>query len=74
MTSAAAAAPAGLQVKLHPFFANLDWTSLARRKATFVPQIEDECDTSYFHHKPISRRSGRAGGGGAVAHSSPKPR
>jgi hypothetical protein len=46
-----------LQVKLHPFFTGVDWTSLARQKAAFVPHLDDECDTSYFANKPVSRRS-----------------
>lgn len=45
------------EVKLHPYFRGLDWTSLARRKATFIPVLDNELDTSYFLPKPISRKS-----------------
>lgn len=38
----------GAEVKAHPFFDGLDWNSLLRQKAGFVPQLEDENDTSYF--------------------------
>lgn len=31
-----------------PFFAGLDFKSLLRQKAEFVPQLEGEEDTSYF--------------------------
>lgn len=41
------------QVKLHPWFAGLDWASLARQKAAFVPTLEHEYDTSYFAIKPV---------------------
>ena len=37
-----------LQVKLHPFFDGLDWCSLLRQKAEFVPVLEHDEDTSYF--------------------------
>ncbi|XP_034157434.2 microtubule-associated serine/threonine-protein kinase 1 isoform X2 [Pangasianodon hypophthalmus] len=37
-----------VEVKQHPFFADLDWNSLLRQKAEFVPQLESEEDTSYF--------------------------
>lgn len=42
-----------VQVKLHPWFAGLDWASLARQKAAFVPTLEHEFDTSYFASKPV---------------------
>lgn len=35
-------------MKQHPFFHNLDWNSLLRQKAEFIPQLESEDDTSYF--------------------------
>lgn len=38
----------GAEVKAHPFFARLDWNSLLRQKAGFVPQLDDDNDTSYF--------------------------
>lgn len=36
------------EVKDHPYFCGLDWTSLLRQKAEFVPQLDNEDDTSYF--------------------------
>ncbi|XP_013784068.1 microtubule-associated serine/threonine-protein kinase 2-like isoform X2 [Limulus polyphemus] len=36
------------EVKDHAFFASLNWESLLRQKAEFIPQLEDEEDTSYF--------------------------
>ncbi|KAM8960296.1 microtubule-associated serine/threonine-protein kinase 4 isoform 2-T2 [Pelodytes ibericus] len=36
------------EVKQHQFFCALDWNSLLRQKAEFVPQLESEDDTSYF--------------------------
>ncbi|XP_065834471.1 microtubule-associated serine/threonine-protein kinase 3-like isoform X3 [Oscarella lobularis] len=35
-------------VKAHRFFKNVDWRSLLLQKAAFVPQLENEEDTSYF--------------------------
>ncbi|XP_034395612.1 microtubule-associated serine/threonine-protein kinase 1-like [Cyclopterus lumpus] len=36
------------EVKQHPFFTELDWNSLLRQKAEFIPHLESEEDTSYF--------------------------
>lgn len=36
------------EVKEHLFFEGLDWDSLLRQKAEFVPHLEHEEDTSYF--------------------------
>uniref|UniRef100_A0A8D3D122 non-specific serine/threonine protein kinase n=1 Tax=Scophthalmus maximus TaxID=52904 RepID=A0A8D3D122_SCOMX len=36
------------EVKQHLFFKELDWNSLLRQKAEFIPQLESEDDTSYF--------------------------
>lgn len=36
------------EVKEHPYFCGVDWNSLLRQKAEFVPQIDHEEDTSYF--------------------------
>ncbi|XP_062412316.1 microtubule-associated serine/threonine-protein kinase 2 isoform X4 [Sardina pilchardus] len=36
------------EVKQHRFFTYLDWNSLLRQKAEFIPQLESEDDTSYF--------------------------
>lgn len=45
------------EVKLHPWFAGVDWPSLARQKVAFVPQPDCDTDTSYFSSKPVSQRS-----------------
>ena len=36
------------EVKEHMFFDGLNWESLLRQKAEFVPSLENEEDTSYF--------------------------
>ncbi|KAF4532795.1 hypothetical protein B566_EDAN002645 [Ephemera danica] len=36
------------EVKEHMYFFGLNWNSLLRQKAEFVPQLDDEEDTSYF--------------------------
>ncbi|XP_046356906.2 microtubule-associated serine/threonine-protein kinase 3-like isoform X5 [Haliotis rufescens] len=36
------------EVKEHLFFMGLNWESLLRQKAEFVPQLDDDEDTSYF--------------------------
>uniref|UniRef100_A0A914WKZ2 non-specific serine/threonine protein kinase n=1 Tax=Plectus sambesii TaxID=2011161 RepID=A0A914WKZ2_9BILA len=36
------------EVSVHPFFKGLDFNSLLRQKAEFVPRLENEEDTSYF--------------------------
>lgn len=32
----------------HIYFYGLDWNNLLRRKAEFIPQLENDEDTSYF--------------------------
>uniref|UniRef100_H3BYG6 non-specific serine/threonine protein kinase n=1 Tax=Tetraodon nigroviridis TaxID=99883 RepID=H3BYG6_TETNG len=44
------------EVKQHSFFRDLDWTSLLRQKAEFIPQLESEDDTSYFDSRARSDR------------------
>lgn len=39
------------EVKEHSYFIGLDWNSLLRQKAEFVPQLENDEDTSYFDSK-----------------------
>uniref|UniRef100_A0A0K0D470 non-specific serine/threonine protein kinase n=1 Tax=Angiostrongylus cantonensis TaxID=6313 RepID=A0A0K0D470_ANGCA len=39
------------QLMVHPFFNSLDFNSLLRQKAEFVPQLENDEDTSYFDSK-----------------------
>ena len=42
------------EVKIHIYFVGLDWDALLRQKAEFIPQLDDEEDTSYFDSKSIS--------------------
>ena len=39
------------EVKQHSFFTEVDWNSLLRQKAEFIPHLESEEDTSYFDSK-----------------------
>ncbi|XP_035526804.1 microtubule-associated serine/threonine-protein kinase 3-like [Morone saxatilis] len=41
------------EVKAHPFFQGLDWKNLLSQKALFVPQLENEEDTSYFENTSL---------------------
>ncbi|XP_060070360.1 microtubule-associated serine/threonine-protein kinase 3-like [Ylistrum balloti] len=36
------------EVKEHIFFSDVDWERILRKKAEFVPELEDEEDTSFF--------------------------
>ncbi|CAJ1075698.1 microtubule-associated serine/threonine-protein kinase 1-like isoform X2 [Xyrichtys novacula] len=36
------------EVRQHSFFAEVNWNSLLRQKAEFIPHLESEEDTSYF--------------------------
>lgn len=36
------------QVSAHPFFDPIDFATVLRQKAEFVPQLENDEDTSYF--------------------------
>lgn len=48
-TSISTDPPGGaFEVKQHSFFAEVDWNSLLRQKAEFIPHLESEEDTSYF--------------------------
>lgn len=41
------------EVKQHAFFTELDWNSLLRQKAEFIPHLESEEDTSYFDSESV---------------------
>lgn len=52
-----------MEVKTHAFLRDVCWEDLLRQKAGFVPQLEDEEDTSYFdtrqdRHKAASESEG----------------
>lgn len=36
------------EVKAHPFFKDINWDTLARQKAAFIPSPDGAHDTSYF--------------------------
>lgn len=36
------------ELKCHPLFDGLDWDNLQNQPMLFIPQPEDETDTSYF--------------------------
>lgn len=42
------------EVKEHVYFQSVDWNSLLRQKAEFLPQLANEDDTSYFDSKLFS--------------------
>ena len=51
----------------HSFLMDIDWNSLLRQKAEFIPQLDGDDDTSYFDREflslsPVSCNC-RAGGG-----------
>lgn len=54
----APSAGSAFEVKQHSFFRELDWNSLLRQKAEFIPQLESEDDTSYFDSRSKVKRSG----------------
>ncbi len=41
------------EVKEHVYFDAVDWNSLLRQKAEFVPQLSNDDDTSYFDSKSL---------------------
>ncbi|OMO98079.1 hypothetical protein COLO4_14149 [Corchorus olitorius] len=41
------------EVKQHPFFKNINWDTLARQKAMFIPSTDEAHDTSYFMSRYI---------------------
>ncbi|TNN58611.1 Microtubule-associated serine/threonine-protein kinase 1 [Liparis tanakae] len=45
------------EVRQHSFFGQVNWNSLLRQKAEFIPHLESEEDTSYFDSESASRGS-----------------
>ena len=41
------------EIKLHAWFQGLDWATLSRQKAAFIPALNNAYDTSYFLAKPV---------------------
>ncbi|GJQ99577.1 probable serine/threonine protein kinase IREH1 isoform X2 [Tanacetum coccineum] len=50
------------EVKQHPFFRDINWDTLARQKAAFVPSFESALDTSYFTSRYTWNTSEEHGG------------
>lgn len=46
-----------MEVKSHPFLNDVCWEDLLRQKAGFVPQLENEEDTSYFDTRQDQNKS-----------------
>ena len=36
------------EIKNHPFFKGIDWDNIGELKPPFVPQVENEIDTTFF--------------------------
>lgn len=45
------------EIKDHVYFHGIDWNSLLRKKAEFIPQLEHDEDTSYFDSRLTLIRS-----------------
>ncbi|XP_072535416.1 serine/threonine-protein kinase greatwall isoform X2 [Salminus brasiliensis] len=53
---------AGLkELKAHPFFAGLDWDNLQNQPMPFIPQPDDETDTSYFEARNAAQHLALSG-------------
>lgn len=53
---------AGLkELKAHPFFAGLDWDNLQNQTMPFIPQPDDETDTSYFEARNTAQHLALSG-------------
>ncbi|KAL6488330.1 hypothetical protein MHYP_G00020710 [Metynnis hypsauchen] len=53
---------AGLkELKEHPFFAGLDWDNLQNQAMPFIPQPDDETDTSYFEARNTAQHLALSG-------------
>ncbi|GHJ84254.1 hypothetical protein NliqN6_0656 [Naganishia liquefaciens] len=60
------------QIKSHPFFYGVDWTTIRNIDAPFVPNLKNQFDTSYFPTEDLDQvpdlpASARGGGGEAPA-------
>ncbi|KAK1795069.1 hypothetical protein P4O66_009917 [Electrophorus voltai] len=53
---------AGLkELKRHPFFVGLDWDQLQNQPMPFIPQPDDETDTSYFEARNTAQHLAMSG-------------
>ena len=48
------------EIKMHPFFADVEWNSLTLKKAAFIPRPENIEDTSYFIQRPTAQATGKS--------------
>ncbi|KAL4557345.1 hypothetical protein LXL04_035520 [Taraxacum kok-saghyz] len=55
------------EVKQHQFFRDINWDTLARQKAAFIPSFESALDTSYFTSRYTWNTSEEHGGGYAAS-------
>ncbi len=58
------------EIKGHPFFAGVDFTTLRRIRAPFEPRLTSEIDTAYFPTEDLERVSIEAV---AAAQATPQP-
>ncbi len=49
------------EIKAHRWFGGLDWDNLAQAKATFIPHLGSDTDTTYFAPKEVSMSNHRGG-------------
>jgi protein-serine/threonine kinase len=42
------------EIRSHPFFRGIDWISLRRQRAPFIPQLKSITDTTYFPTEELS--------------------
>jgi len=60
------------EIKQHLFLEKIEWKQLRNKTPPFVPQLESETDTSYFHLSGEMKDSGSYGSG-EVKQESPPP-
>jgi serine/threonine-protein kinase RIM15 len=41
------------EIKMHPFFADVDWSTVPTAEATFIPQVTDLTSTDYFDSRGL---------------------
>lgn len=49
------------ELKCHPLFEGLDWDNLQNQQMPFIPQPEDETDTSYFEARNSAQHIAMSG-------------
>lgn len=51
------------EIKSHPWFKGFDWDNIREMEPPFIPQLEDELDTSYFTNLDEAEAEGELNGG-----------